>query len=267
MFEQSNSRPSIFYPYSLGRIAAPKQLNTDEVELLLIEDSTMFDGQITDDIYNYTAEGKDNNDNIYKHEIKQTSSIRAKWMPFGDGNRVTSPDVRRGDEVLVYRLADSELYFWEEIGSKNILNRRLETVIYAWSGTPDINMTMKNIDPTKFYYMEISTHNGLVKFQTAKANEEKFQYTFQIETKKDRGSLRVHDDVGNIFELSSNENHLRMQNQDGSFLDITGRTLSQGAPDSILIVTKNLSIKAETAVDGNLSCNKVVSAGRFNGPH
>ena len=98
--------------YSYGIVANNKDLSSDLIEVVPSEDMSFYDGELTDTIEKVEAEGKDHNDKEFKTTVETTNSIKAKWLSFTDTNRMTSPDVRRGEEVVIWRFGDADQYWW-----------------------------------------------------------------------------------------------------------------------------------------------------------
>jgi hypothetical protein len=214
-------------PVSIGIVAVNKPLETDLIEVTPIESMPMLDGELTDTQANYKAQGKDADDKAYETEIKATATVKAKWLKLGSMNRKTSPDVRRGERVYLYRFADSDEYWWMTLHDDLHL-RKLETVIYAFSGT---KVEGAEVNADNYYFMEISTHAKVVHFHTSKADGEPFVYDIQINTKD--GIITITDDIGNTYFMNSKERQQKMVNPDGSFIEINKADITQECPGTL----------------------------------
>lgn len=246
--------------YSLGTVAANKKLTSREIEVTPIEDSPMTHGEITDNATKYSAAASDSNDAAYSVEVLTSVTVKATWLPMGGSNRMTAPDVRRGELVALYRFADSDQFWWTTL--KDDMNlRKLETVIYAFSATP-VEATKNNSD--SMYFLEISTHNKLVHFHTSKANGEPYMYDIQINAAE--GFIQIQDDAGNYFRFDSKEHQIEMVNQDGSKVEVTKTNINFQCTDTISLKSKTISqesttnnIKATTVMQK--STTSTISAG------
>jgi len=125
---------SKFHFWSFGIVAANKPRNTDMVEVFPQEKFTMSHGELTDHVEEIKTEGVDDKNRKYADKIETKASVTCKWLPIGEPNRTTAPDVRRNEQVLIYKYADTEYYFWSTAMNNTI--RKLETVSYWFSGTP-----------------------------------------------------------------------------------------------------------------------------------
>ena len=236
--------------YSLGIVAKNKPLDSKVIEVSPIEDLPMVDGEITDTGVEQTSKGTDKNGGAYESKADSSSTIEATWMPVGSPNRFTAPDVRRGEYVMIYQFGDADKYYWVTM-KDDLTLRKLETVIYAYSGTQNEN---DGVAPETHYFLEISTHKKLVHFHTSKANGEPFVYDVQICTKD--GYIIIQDDIGNFFTIDSKERRIELMNTDGTHQDMDKKNYTLTVPDNTTINTgKNTTITtgADTSIstDGN----------------
>lgn len=188
---------SVFTHYSLGVAAENKSLNSRHLAVSPTERSSALDGEITFNPQDKVFSGFDKAGDAYELKVTEDVSIEAEWLPFGS-NRVTPPDVRRGEPVMIYRMADTDRYYWRCLGLRDDL-RRLETVIYAFNANPDEGNN--GIDLNNCYFFEISTHTKQVTVGTSQANGEPFGYGIQLDTGE--GKFTLEDTIGNIFHLDS----------------------------------------------------------------
>jgi phage baseplate assembly protein gpV len=136
--------------------------------------------------------------------------------------------------------------------------RRLETVIYAFSGT---SVEGEKLSAINSYFLEISTHNKLVHFHTSKANGEPYAYDIQINTAE--GFIQIQDDDGNIFKLSSADEQLSIINKSGSVVEVNKKVINFASPDEVNIKTTNYNLDCTnstvTATSSKLTADTHVS--------
>lgn len=226
--------------YSIGIVAANKPLNSKEVEVLPTEELPMMDGYLDDNLDSYNAQGTDASGKSYSTKLKMGNSIKAQWLPFCDSQRLTAPDVRRGESVMIYQFGDADKYYWTTLKNDNKL-RKLETVIWAFSGTTKEG---DGITPETSYFFEVSTHKKLVTFHTSQANGEPYGYDIQINTAE--GRILITDTAGNKFTMNSPATQLRMENAVGSFLDITKQIATLSTGEEINLTTKAFKVSSDT---------------------
>lgn len=179
-----------------------------------IESLNMTNGEIRSNPEQLESSGVDATGKVYNSAVVVDQVIEATWVPFLS-NRLTAPDVRRGERVRLWRSGDADKYYWSTMGLDEHL-RKLETVIFAFSGTQDESQT--ELDLENCYYFEVSTHNKSITLQTSASNGEPFRYTAQINAAE--GAFLIEDDVGNSFELDSTENRLTLENADDSKVEL-----------------------------------------------
>jgi hypothetical protein len=179
-----------------------------------IESLNMTNGEIRSNPEQLESSGVDATGKVYNSAVVVDQVIEATWVPFLS-NRLTAPDVRRGERVRLWRSGDADKYYWSTMGLDENL-RKLETVIFAFSGTQDESQT--ELDLENCYYFEVSTHNKTITLQTSASNGEPFRYTAQINAAE--GAFLIEDDVGNSFELDSTENRLTLENADDSKVEL-----------------------------------------------
>lgn len=227
--------------YSMGICAENKKLGSMEVEVTPTEELTMLNGEVTTQQDDYRASAQDTLGKTYDSNVKAQNSVKATWLRFGEANRMTAPDVRRGEAVMLYQFGDANQYYWMTIKQDAKL-RRLETVVWALSASKTEGAPM---DPANTYYLEISTHKGLAHFHTSTANGEPFGYDLQFNTKE--GAVTLADTAGNYFVLNSTERRLEMYNVDGSHWDMNKKELTMTIPDRVTTKTKHFQVDADTA--------------------
>jgi phage baseplate assembly protein gpV len=194
---------SKFHFYSFGTVAANKPRRgpdghiCDLVEVFPKEKFTMSAGEITDNVDKIEVKGKDASGQDHQGEIKTKPSLTCKWIPIGEPNRITPPDVRRGEEVIIYRYADTQFYFWTT--AFNNLLRKLETVAWWISGTDD--ETESERGPDNGYFIELSSHEKHLIFSTSKKNGEVVRYYLQFNMAD--GNFLLQDDLGQTILIDS----------------------------------------------------------------
>ncbi len=233
-----------FKLYSLGVVAANKKRKSKIIEVIPQESMPMLDGELTDNVDKYKAKGEGvDGENAFDNEIKTTASIKAEWLPWGNVNRKTAPDVRRGETVFIYRYKDTDKFYWVEFMDPLKL-RRLETVVYAWSNERQENIPL---DDKNTYFLEVSTHDKYIHLHTNKNDEEPFAYDIQLNTKE--GFLQIQDDDGNYLFIDSKNRHIRAENKDKSFIELNKRVINIDAPDEINLRTKKYTLNASQSID------------------
>lgn len=245
---------SKFHFYSFGRVAANKKLGSSMVEVFPIEKFSMSNGEITDNVEESVAKGKDASGQEYEGKSTTKPSMSCMWLPIGEPNKVTAPDVRRDEVVIMYRFADTEYYFWAN--AFNNIIRKLETSAWWFSGTPtEGNGAETKRTADNGYFFEISTHEKHVIFSTSNKNGEVVRYYFQFDTGS--GNFTLKDDLGQEFEFESTAGRINVKSDNE--VNVTTKKHTTNCEEHI-INTKKQTINTET-MEVNAS-----SSVKFNTP-
>lgn len=228
-----------FYDEALAAINLP--LSSANLEVIALTDFNEFDGQATDNYIEYTSSTTNAQGQSIEALMKVSNTIKASWLPFGSANRLTPPNIRRGERVMLWQLGDSDKYYWTTSHQDRHL-RRLETAIYAFSATPQENATL---DATNQYFFEISAHKKLIGLYTSKANSEPYAYRIQINTGE--GWLSFQDDVGNFIQINSKDTHIEIGNAAQTLLSLFANKLSIFSNEAVSIETKAYNLKCQSS--------------------
>lgn len=229
--------------FSVGIVAVNKLPSEHFVEVVPLETASFMEGELTDFKDEYKGGGVDKDGRSFDHKKDLTLSIRAKWLPFAQGNRITPPDVRRGEHVILYQLGDTDEYYWVTLRQDKHI-RRLETVIYSYSNNREEDIPD---DPNTTYWMEVSTHKKLIHIHTSKNDKEPFTYDVQINTKD--GRIVVEDDDKNYLFLDSKQRHWRIHNKDKTYVELDKRIINMHSYDEINLTTDKYTLVAKTSID------------------
>jgi predicted small secreted protein len=218
---------SMFKPYSLGVVAENKDLKGKSLKVSPVETLPFMDGEVSSTPTPAQYKGVDEAGQVYQGKTITDNVLVATWLPDGS-NRTTAPNMRRGERVMLYQIDGVDKYYWKELGLDDHL-RKLETVIYAFSGNP--NEGSDELNPETCYFLEISTHMKKVTFQTSKANGEPFSYKFEFDTAT--GNVELDDDIGNKIHLDSTNHYLEFKNVEGSWIELDKNDIRITAPKKI----------------------------------
>lgn len=254
---------SMLKPWSIARAAENRKLDSHELEVLPIEYLQYIDGELTADQFPLEDKGVDGSGQEYTVRISSSNSVKATWLQWGS-NRVTPPDIRRGERLLIYQFADMDKYYWVSLGLDDYM-RRLETVIFAISNLRNPDTTEKlSVDNT--YSVEFNTHTKQITLRTSKSDGEPYAYTFQFNTKI--GVVTLADDDSNFIELNSTERRITAQNKDTSQFKIDKKDIFIKSPSTIQATTetitatcKDMIINASNSITASAGVSMALSAG------
>lgn len=261
---QKNDEPdggmkSSIHFYSIGVVAANKKFEKDPkgkhnlpshyIEVVPIEHFGFVDGELTDNKDELEAKSKNFNGESWEVKVDTTPSIMAKWFPISNTNRVTAPDVRRGEVVLLWQFGDTDEYWWTDCAFDDAmkrLTRRRETIIWVLNNNP------KEDDPENAdnsYWVEWSTHRKVLHIHTSKNDEEPFMYDIQLDTKN--GIFQLRDDDDNYIFLNSAERHIHLHNKDNSYYELNKRNITGHCYDTMHFMCKDYILDAKETITEN----------------
>lgn len=203
--------------HSLGIVAIDKPVESDWIQVTPIE-------HLTDVIGDITKKKK-------FEKIESSNMLKAKWMPFGHSNRMSSPNVIAGETVVIFTYSDTNEYYWTTIFREPEI-RRLEKVLYGYSNLSK-NARVEEFNRESSYWTEVDTINKYVKVHTHDNDGELTTYDLYINTKE--GFLEIKDGLGNYIKLNSANNKI-----------------SINALTSIVIKAPDVTIDANVVITGNL---------------
>jgi len=230
---------------SVGIIAENKRLDSPFVEIIPIEALNLMDEELGYEKTTLKTSGIDVEEKPYKVEVDMTVTLKAEWL--AETNRMTPPDVRRGEQVWIWRQGDADKYYWTTLGRDDDL-RRLETVLYRYSGLPE-NID-EEVTEDNSYYIEWSTHKKTITIKTSQRNEEFCIYTLQFNPGD--GQWTVEDNLGNIVQIDSEHTTIHVRNADMSLIEMNRKQIHVQSEDSISFKTQRVHLEAP---DIRFDCN------------
>lgn len=235
---EQNTKEQGWHFYAMAVVAENKPRTTNKIFATPMELANFSQGDLKADQTDLEAKGVDAKGKEYRIKVRAVSAQEYDWLP--EGNIVTAPDVRRGEQVFIYRYADTDKFYWVSTQLNRNL-RRLETTTFMWQADPNA----KNDDPwtdENCYVLEVSTHDGLVTFTTSQKNNEPFKYTFQLNTKE--GFFSIQDQDVNVIQMNSAEQIIHLQNKNGTYWVLDKDDLKGYAPNNIDIeAVKNIDFR------------------------
>lgn len=193
--------------YSYGIVGEDKQPNSPWIEAIPIEInfSKPTDVQATEHSTDRTFTSANATDHVTSTE---GNTIPAKWWKF-NSYQVTPPDVKKGDEIIIYRLGETDIYFWEDLNSANV--KTTVNVIYAFPADGE-NQMMDDL--SNAYVLQVSSVEKMIQIRTSMANGEGAAFNFQFNLRD--GTHQCTDQKGNKYWINSKENDVGMENENGT---------------------------------------------------
>lgn len=141
-------------------------------------------------------------------ETTSNNAVDATWLGLNT-LRKTPPNVRHGDQVLLYTLG-KEMTYWVETNTMD--EKRLESVILAISADPKNKMDRVTWENT--YFISMSSHDKRFHIRLNKVTDEFTGYSFDIDAKTAYAKLA--DDLDNAVFIDSRNTVVGYQNADGT---------------------------------------------------
>lgn len=182
------------------------------------------------------------------------NSIPATWINF-NSNRITAPDVKENDLVLIWRLGDTDCYFWQDRNVANV--KRLETVVWAFNADPS-NPT-KN-DLSNAYMLMVSSHDKHITLKTSQSNGEFCKFGVQINTGD--GIITIEDNIENSFWFDSKNTDIGFKNSKNTLVQMIKEAIKFKANASIALNSKSISLVSK---DISLSADDITLDAKKSG--
>lgn len=221
---------------------------------------SMRDGELKDDPTPMTFKSQDAQGNETQGGFITNQTIPCQWLPAGS-NRKTPPTVRRGMRVEIHQMGDQAKYYWRYLGLDDHL-MMLETFIWGISAHTKEQKEGETTEltPDNMYWFEVSSHSKMVAMQTSKANGEPFAYDFYFDLGK--GEVHLNDDVGNFFQMISQQHLLHLENQDGTYVKLERKDINAFAPQNINAdAKKDITVTAGNNINVTAKNNLVCKGG------
>lgn len=230
---------SVFRTVAVGTVAENKSLLSKEIAWYSQEWSSMRDGEIASRPEQMTFTTQDINGTQVQGGIVHDNTLKATWLPSGS-NRLTAPNVRRGERVEILQVGDTDKFYWRTMGLDDNL-RKLETIIFGISDTQ--NEDDGELNPANMYWFEFSTHSKKLAFSSSKADGEPYLYEMYFDFLN--GEFQLTDDIGNFVNLVSKLSLIHLQNDKGTFVKLDKKDINMYAPQDVMAkAVRNIKISA-----------------------
>lgn len=227
--------------FSMGTVAEHLKSNETKIEVIPIDKQPFNSGKVVADAVEVKSSVANSQGEQVNTSTLASKAITADWI--GDsGNRVTPPNVRRGDEVRIYRNADSDQYFWEAV-NRDDSRRRLEKAKWRFSATKD--ESVKKLDDTNSYTIDVDGETGAITVRTSTANGEAAPIAVRLDGKK--GFVAIEVGEGNFLEIfHGKDGKVSLYNNRGTCVELDGAQALVKSDQRQLYKTKAHDTEAKT---------------------
>jgi hypothetical protein len=171
--------------------------------------------------------------------VETSLAIKAKWLSRNSWLKFPGL-VRRGEEVQLWRVGDTDQYYWELMGLSNHL-RRKDILLLVISNTRDESTDALTAENSVFF--TIDTVDKHVTLSTPKNDGEPASYYFQLNWGE--GNFSLSDDLGQAFALDSLKSLWVIKNSMNSLIKMEEDVIDINASKAVNIKTELFNVDAE----------------------
>jgi len=253
---------------SLGTVAADKNDGSKFISVYLREHLPFTEGDVTDQHIMVERNVTDADGNQSNVKLFRGMAIKAEW--YGEGNRIDSPPVRKGETVEVYELGETGQYFWKATGRSTHL-RRGDRATYGFNASDTNQETDEAPTAKNQYTVSVDGKSGHMTARTTMANGEIAAYTFQLHGKN--GAATLADNAGNTIQIDSANNQITMTQSTGETIALKDGRLFGNVKSFNITASESVNIKApnitldgivNTTSDLTIAGKVTADGGKFN---
>lgn len=238
-YNASKIDPSKLYLYSLGYAAANIEVGQTDLMVIPIEKFSMIDGELTDGEVELSASSVNLGGGQSNNAIKASIAIKAKWFSMNPWLKLPGL-VRRGELVRIYRLGDTNEYYWENLGMDNVDLRKKDIVVLNIPNETSNEVQKSNAKNS--VYFEVNTLDKHITLSTPTNDGEPCGYIVQINMKA--GVFTISDDVGNYIAIDSPKEKIILRNKSESRIELNREDIRISSRKSVKITTKEFTVDA-----------------------
>lgn len=228
MFDISMKNGSGEVQYRQMQGIAAEDLKRGEVELQVIVSSITpnASGKLEAVSEKATVEFTNVNGKTSYANVVTSNTITARYQ--GLSNFPYPPMVRKGEQLLITQIGDSDVYYWQSEGRDREI-RTTDVLRMEVGAAPSFSeKTDKNT-----YFLELNSIDQTFTIKTSKDNGERFIYEIKIDSKSNR--VTICDDVGNVIMLDSLNTVISLVNGLSSTVVLDKENVVLGAPQDLVI--------------------------------
>lgn len=240
--------------FSIGIVVDDKAPGSKFISAYPLEHLPHHEGELTSEHELIERSGTDADGNSYNISLQRGTSVKAEW--YNANNRITAPNVKKGEQVELWTVGVTNKYYWKSMGRDDHL-RRGETVTWAFNASD--SKSNKNVvpDATNQYSVTVDTVDQHMTLVTSCDNGEKAAYTLQVNGKT--GHVSVADNLGNVFQFDSANSRITFHNRENTSVVLDKKVITVNAPDkltikapTIIIESKNITISGHVEFKGKV---------------
>lgn len=240
--------------WSLGTVVEDKPFGIDVIRVSPIERLPLQSGNPAFTQNEYNEKLPNAAGSAGQQVVKSTKVIEAEWTPDGDNHLFTSPMVRKGEVVKVYKFGDTNKYYWNTIYRSPDL-RRTERIIW---GAGNLSSPGGRLDLDSIYYLEFDTLNKVINIKTSLSDGEEFMY--QLSLNPGTRQAFIVDNVGNKFIIDSPSNNVILEDVSGGRFETRDGHPKITGTKGFLLTSPNNVIEGNTEFKDNVIVRKTLTS-------
>lgn len=223
----------------------------EEIHVFLQDTFPNARGKLELNPQEFKTKGVDSRGKSYNQKVLSSSTVTCYWLS-ENSNRITPPQVMKGETVSVYRFNGSDKLYWKPLNQH--MNRRVqETVVEAYAAKPlEAGKNPVESTPENSYSRTVDTVNGIIEMRMSKANGEMSAWVLQMNGKS--GILTLSDQQGNVIQIDTGKTCIDIKNKDGSHIQLDKQVINIHADKEINMSTETWNVECQTY---NLKADKV----------
>lgn len=221
----------------MGTAAADKDFNSRELKVYITDFLPYLSGKLEATEIKSKVGTEDDRSGGGEGEATQTNTITCTYADLTT-NRKWPPDIRKGEQIWVFNVGDSDTYYWWSPGRDDKL-RRCEKL--RWEVSDDTAFTKELTNDNTFYFEMVTLPDEegnqvkQITLSTSKSDKEEFRYLFRIDAVAN--TLQINDDAENMILMESKEKRMFIRNTDGSYMELNKK-------NATLCAVEELTLKA-----------------------
>ena len=190
--------------YATAIVAEDKKLGTNDILCFPIEQMAGHSGDLLEK-KKMKGMANDESMGLSQANIEKEVTLTAQWINVGSSNRVTAPDVKKGETVSLYRYGGTDKYYWTTMFSETDV-RRQEAVLMLYGNEKEHG---KASGKENSYWTLIDTVNKKVQLHMSNNDGEVTTYDIILDGKA--GTVELIDGKKNQILLESKSNTLTIK--------------------------------------------------------
>ncbi len=237
-----------FTPWCIGIVVKDKEFGIDIVKVWPSEKITMVTGNVLDYVHEQNVTYTDIEGESRTDTATYRAWVEAEWKAGEASHLWTSPMVRAGESVQLWRYKDTGKIYWSTTYREPRL-RKIERIVY---GASNIGVGKEEAaDLDSMYYIDYDTLNKELSINTSISDGESFRYKITLCPKENR--LTLSDNVGNVINIDSSRNRVSLTDAIGGVYESVGGVVNIIAPGGLNIDASSVRIKGNTTFSNNIT--------------